>query len=91
MDNSAKRTAPVRRIEVRKDHDGPKYLLLAIETRPDGGQSETLLGQGLESEEFARIVGVAAASCVEKLTGVAFAWPCLNRPNALTKEGKRHA
>lgn len=79
FDKSAARVAPVRSLEVRANHEGPGFLLVACEKRPDAGYKSTLLNVTHPLSKVDAIMLAAATSrCVEALTGVVYTYPGQN-------------
>lgn len=77
MDNSSKRTAPCRRIEVRENHEGQGFLLVAVTERPDAGKVETLLNARepiTSCRNDALALAELTSRCVEQATGVIYAY-----------------
>lgn len=73
MDNSAKRTQPIRAIEVRKNHQGRGFNLVAVNVRPEGGALQTLLNMEIiESRELAGKVAEATARIMSNAFGVLY-------------------
>lgn len=76
MDRSAEKLAPFRTIEVRKNHQGPGFLLVAVESRPDSGLKQTLLNVGhpIIDKAYAKCAAQHVSRCVEALTGVVYGY-----------------
>ena len=76
MDNSARKTAPTREIEVRKNHEGEGYLLVAVERRPEAGKKETLLRIGAITEYSTALdIAEGISRSVEAITGAIYSYP----------------
>lgn len=73
MDNSAKRTQPIRAIEVRKNHQGRGFNLVAVTIRPEGGALQTLLNQEIIADRpMAQAVAEATARIMSNAFGVLY-------------------